>query len=81
VVDEAGLLEDEVEKGSTLAEVPFIRVEDDRNVAMDVDEAGGGMGLAGTAKGLVLSEETEPVGHAMAKKGEGQEDRKKVDTM
>lgn len=81
VVDEAELLEGEVEKGSTLAEVPFIRVEDDRNVAMDVDEAGGGMGLAGAAKGLVLSEETEPVGHAMAKKAEGQEDRKKVDTM
>jgi hypothetical protein len=29
----------------------------------------------------VLSEETKPVGHAMAKKAEGQEDRKKVDTM
>jgi hypothetical protein len=30
---------------------------------------------------LVLSEETKPVGHAMAKKAEGQEDQKKADTM
>jgi len=30
--------------------VPFICVEDDRNVAKNVDEAGGGMGLACVAK-------------------------------
>lgn len=34
---------------------------------MNVDEAGGGMGLASAAKGLVPSNETESVGLAMAK--------------